>query len=308
MITNPAGTIVVSSVGWVEKDALWVLDPSSGWPETIPLDTGAMWASLHSSGTDRFAVAHHFDGQHLEISVRSFAAPRAVLAWAVVADGGSRLHGDAAAWSDVPRLYVEHLAFAPWEDSVLVSVTPAAGRVDVQRLEWYDRSFDKDYQGVLGVVVLPDAETALISVQRSSRLVVHDLHTGQRRRFVDLGDHVCNPLLELRNGGAELWTIDYDTLLVLRTADWKVLRKARLQRAPAGTQAFLGHLAFAPDQDLCVVARPFSGDVVAVEPARLRIERVASLGHEPLEVTALHGGAIVARDWRTGALLTGTLA
>ena len=308
MITNPDRTLVVSSVGWVEKDALWVLDPASGRAETIACGTGAAWCSLHGGGAERFAVAHHFDGERLEITVRGFPAPAAVLARAVVERGGCRLLGDAAAWRDVPHLYVEHLAFAPWDDSVLLNVSPAEGRVEIQRLEWYDRSFDKDYQAVLAVLALPDRESALIAVQRSARLIVHDLRSGRRRRYVDLGRRDGNPQLELRGDGAELWATGYDSLLVLRTADWSTLRKARLQEPVEGTQRFIGHIAFAPRDGACVVARPFSGDVVELDPATLAIRRTARVGAEPLEVAALHDGAVVARDWRSGALLRGVLA
>jgi hypothetical protein len=95
--------------------------------------------------------------------------------------------GDPSAWTDVPLLYVEYLGFAPWKDFVLLKVSPMTGKMEVQRLEWYDDSYDKGYQGVIGVLQLPDDGSALVSVQRSSRLILHDLETGrQRRQFISV--------------------------------------------------------------------------------------------------------------------------
>ena len=56
-----------------------------------------------------------------------------------------------------------------------------------------------------------------------------------------------------------------------------------------------------------MVARPFSGDVVGIDAATLKIRRSAKLGREPLELAALPGGEVVARDWKTGDVLHGKL-
>ena len=146
-----------------------------------------------------------------------------------------------------------------------------------------------------------------MSVQRSSELVLHDLQTGAKRRSISLAGRGGNPALQLRRDGAEVWASDYDTLLVLDRQRWKILRRARLQRAAAGTQQFIGDYSFTPDEELCVVARPFSGDVVGIDAATLRIRSSATLGRQPLEVTTWSGGEIVARDWKTGDVLRGRL-
>ena len=65
MIVNPERSLVVSSLGWVEGDALWVLDTSRGTPTVVPLETGGRYASLHGSDLERFVVAHHFDDKPL---------------------------------------------------------------------------------------------------------------------------------------------------------------------------------------------------------------------------------------------------
>jgi hypothetical protein len=128
-----------------------------------------------------------------------------------------------------------------------------------------------------------------------------------QRRSIELGNRGGNPSLELHNSGKEVWASDYDTLVVVRTEDWQIDRRARLQSAIGGTQQFIGDFSFAPDQELCVVARPFTGDIVAVDIATLRIKRSAKIGRQPLEVAALPRGEVVARDWKTGDLLRGAL-
>jgi hypothetical protein len=307
MISNPEGTTALSSLGWVDHGGLWRFNIASGETDTIPLRTGGRYSSLHYLSSDRFAVAHHFDGRRFEVSVRSFSSPGDVLAHAVLEDGENSVVGERTAWSGVPLLYVEYLHFAPWNDFVLLRISPSTGKFEIQRLQWYDNSYDKGYQGVIDVLALPDGTCALVSVQRSSRLILHDLETGTQKRSIDLGGHGGNPRLVLRDSGKEVWASDYDTLVVVGTADWQVLRSARLQNAFTGTQQFIGDFSFAADQALCAVARPFNGDVVAVDPASLRIKSSAKLGRQPLEAVALSGGKIVARDWKTGDLLLGTL-
>jgi hypothetical protein len=309
MIADPARTLVLSSMGWVDGDALWRFDVGSRRVDTVPLGTGARYARLHAEDGDRFAVEHGFDGARFEVSVRSFARPELTLARAVVEPGRSALEGEPAAWIGLPQLYVPYLTFEPWRDSVLVRVVPGAGRVDVQQLPWFDGSYDKGYQAPIDVIASPDGSAAVISVQRSSRLILHDLATGTARATVDVAGRGGNPELRLRAAGRELWASDYDTIAVVRTADWRVDRHALLQGEPeVPRQLFIGDYTFAPDADLCVVARPFGGDIVALDPGTLKVTLTAHVGGQPLHVAALGGGAVIARDWKTGALLSGTLS
>jgi len=89
--------------------------------------------------------------------------------------------------------------------------------------------------------------------------------------------------------------------VVIDPASWRVLRKKRLQ---SGGQ-FFGDYSFSAD-GTCWVARPYSGDVIELNE-RLGTERVSKLGRQPHEAIALPNGDIVARDWKTGDLLTGRM-
>jgi hypothetical protein len=66
--------------------------------------------------------------------------------------------------------------------------------------------------------------------------------------------------------------------------------------------------SFVADEARCVVARPYSGDVIEIASSTLTTKRRAKLGRQPLEAVALPGGKVVARDWKTGDVLHGTLA
>jgi hypothetical protein len=63
---------------------------------------------------------------------------------------------------------------------------------------------------------LSGEDSALISVQRSSQLILHDLQTGMMKRSLDLGGRGGNPKLQFRKGGVDIWASDCDTLVVLR--------------------------------------------------------------------------------------------
>jgi hypothetical protein len=155
MISNPERTLLLSSVGWVDHDALWRFDVATANAERLPLDSGARYLSLHSSGSDYFSVGHHFDGARFELTVRRFSDPVNVLARATVNDEERQMVGDASAWKEVPLLYVEYLSFEPWKDFVLLKLSPSTAQIEVQRLEWYDDTYDKGYQGVIGVLAVP---------------------------------------------------------------------------------------------------------------------------------------------------------
>ena len=291
---------MLSSLGWVEGDAIWSLDVASGTPRTIPQNTGARYTSLYSSDTERFVAVHHFDGARFLASVGVFSAPEVTLSSASYENGRSALAGHADAWNGLPRLFVQYLK-EPWNDYVLVSVTPAGAFA--HRLEWYDSSYDKVYQSVIDVIALPDPRYALVSVQRSSVLIVHDLETGRAHQKITMGTQHGNPRLTLRDN--MVWAADYDTLVVIDAQSWRVLRKKRLQGAMTGTGQFIGDYSFSPDGGCCV-ARPHSGDVVVVNE-RLKIQRSAKLGRQPQEAVELATGEVIARDWKTGDLLRGRM-
>src|SRR5262245_60126060 len=113
MISDRDRTTLISSLGWVDHDALWRFDVASGRLDRIDLASGAWHLSLQPSGESRFCVGHHFDGTRFEMTVHAFTDPAQVLARAVVMDGEQRWEGDASVWEGGPLLLVAYLGFAP---------------------------------------------------------------------------------------------------------------------------------------------------------------------------------------------------
>ena len=118
------------------------------------------------------------------------------------------------------------------------------------------RDVRQGYQGLVQVLALSD-DTALVSVQRSSQLILHDLNTGKRKALDRVSPAAAgNPRLTLRNSGREIWASDYDTIVVVDTTTWRTVRSMRLQdAATTNGRQFIGDYAFAADEPQCVVAR-----------------------------------------------------
>lgn len=117
-----------------------------------------------------------------------------------------------------------------------------------------------------------------------------------------------NPELFFRRRAAELWAADYDTLIKLESTLWRVVRSRKLQKAASGTAQFIGEFSFDANETLCAVARPFSGDIVGIDPDTMRTKYRAKVGSQPIEVALLRDRRVFARDWQTGSLLAGKLS
>jgi hypothetical protein len=125
---------------------------------------------------------------------------------------------------------------------------------------------------------------------------------------LSLADRGGNPALRFRRGANELWADDYDTLLRIEPGDWRVRNRRLLQGGwTTGSRQFIGEYAFNNDETLCAVARPFSGDVVALNTTNFRITHACNLGRQPLLVALLSDGTVWARDWKSGDVLRGAL-
>jgi hypothetical protein len=298
--------LIVSSQGWIDHSALWSLDTRSGKVSTQQL-SDAGYLSTYQGSEGYFSVAHHYNGDRLEITVHSFLDPFRSVAAAHVGPAGVGFDDDPSAWAHVPSAYVEFLKRPSGSDCYLVRLDGARSRGEIIPLDWYDDSYDKGYQGVLDAVQVPGEDTVIISVQRDSHPVVFDPVKRAVRAKISLAGRNGNPTLRFRQRANELWADDYDTLLRLSPSSLKVKDRLRLQSAAAGTGQFIGEWCFDPAETLCAVARPFSGDVVGVDTKKFKVTHTSRLGGQPLLVALLTDGRVYARDWQTGGLLRGQL-
>jgi hypothetical protein len=305
MLLSPDEQTIVSSLGWVDRGAIWVLDVATGRVRSVQMGD-AKYLSLQAGRAGHFAAIHHYDADRLVITAHSFSCPEDVLGRCVISHSDRRIEGSPMPWENLPRHYVAYLVQPAWSDFALVTVD-ASRPVSLQTFEWYDDSYDKGYQGIVGVTDVPGSNLLLVSVQRSSKLVIYDPDARRKQGEVALAGNHGNPSLHFRRASPELWADDYDTLLKLEPGSWRILRSRKLQGAAQGTAQFIGQFTFNDDESICAVARPYSGDVLGLNPRTLRTSHRAKLGKQPLEVALLRDGTVCARDWKSGDLLRGKL-
>jgi len=299
-------TLIVSSLGWTDGGGLWLLQTRSGDVSTHRI-SDAKYLRLNAGSNDYFSVVHHYEGDRVDISAHSFADPAKVLARVSFRPTGHLFEGDATVWAHVSKAYVAYLKRPALSNYCLFLIDPVSPGAEIVNLDWFDDSYDKGYQGVIGVVEVPDEEKLIISVQRDSHPVLYDLDQRKVISKLSLADRYGNPTLRFTQQPRELWADDYDTILRLSPSDWSVKDSMLLQRASSGSRLFIGAYSFNKDESLCAVARPFSGDVVAMCMKKFKITHTCNLGHQPLLVSVLSDGTVYGRVWKTGELLNGKL-
>lgn len=303
MIIDQARKRAISNLGWVDRGSLWVYDVGAD-PISVRL-SDADHLVLRDGANDHFAAMHHFKGEQLRIAVHTSRDPELEVASCELRkDQRHAFSGDVEAFAQVPRFYTAYLTaeVAPENGYYLIRLTPE-GIADFQRLDWFNsESYDLGYQSVLGAVEIPGTSTVLISIQRDSNPVIYDFVSKEIVQRIRLADRGGNPELEF-HGNNEMWACDYDTLVRLNAEAWVASGQLQLQPATAdGVRQFIGHYDI--DGAQCAVARPFSGDIVFVNTERFEVSHQTVTGGEPLEVAMLDSNRIIARDWKTGALLT----
>ena len=209
------------------------------------------------------------------------------------------LEGDSSVWQRLPQAFTG-FAFGDYR----LILTNDRGQVELQGFDWFDNSYDKGYQGIVGVTETSNSNLLIISIQRDSSPVLYDSMKKQIVRKLRLADRHGNPEFYLRVASDEFWVSDYDSIVKLHATTLEVLRVERIQDAAPGTQQFIGKFCFNIDQSLCIVARPFSGDAIILDSDSMLQTHRIKLGRQPLDVGWLADGNIVARDWKTGDFLS----
>ena len=148
----------------------------------------------------------------------------------------------------------------------------------------FDHSYDKAYQGIVGVAEVPDSSLLIIAIQRDFDPVLYDPESQKAVRKLNLADRGGNPEFQLLAAAHEFWTADYDAIVKLDGRTLKVKGIQMVQAAHQGTRQFIGNFCFDSGQDLCFIARPFSGDAVILDANSMTEMSRIMLGGQPLDI------------------------
>jgi hypothetical protein len=301
MLMDAAERCIVSSIGFLDHGSLVVWDTVTGSRTVLPVDD-SQHLRLHGGEDDYFAVSHHHDG-HFHVTARHFSQPDTVLGTLWFPELlTAELDGDPAVWERLPHLYGGRDSRAGEVDDIVVRVRLGGARCEAQLMDWRSE-YDLMYQGMRNPVDARRDELVLIPVQRSARVVIYDWAAQAVVGHIPLpGGYSGNPTLRWRTP-TELWADNYWSLAAISGNDWSV----RIDRRLEPSRAFIGSWSFSQDLTTVTVARPRSGDVLALNCATLESVARVDLGGEPLEAIALSNGRVFARDWKSGDPLTGRL-
>ena len=289
---------VISSLGWVDKGGLWVYDNITDKAETITL-SNANYIVLFAGCNGYFSVLHVFDNA-IEITVHHFGDPTYILSKVAFNSFGVSL--DKTLWENVPQYYVADFSVNNDFDTHLVKIGEENILLQGDKTEWYRKgNYDFMYQGLSSVTQYFDE--LIFTVQRDGSLYRFSLKENKLLQKIVLAGNHGNPVPHF--GDRLIWTVDYDTLVQVSVKDWSVVKTKKLQDAEKGVAHFIGELSLNSDGSLCVVPRPFAGDVITLNE-NLKVKRRCILGKQPLQAVALDD-QIIARDWKTGELLKGKL-
>ncbi len=305
MILNNDKSHAISTLGWVDKGFLWQYSLGQASPRCFAI-SDAKYLILHAGEDDLFAVVHHWEGSRLEITAHPYSNPQQTLSrlslQRVIPHLSSKVElsceGDIHVWERLPAAYTGY-AFGDYQ-----LIMPHAGlEQEVQTFAWFDDSYDKGYQGIVGVMEIPGSPLLIISIQRDSHPVLYDPVTQTAVRKLNLADRRGNPLFQGRPTAHELWATDYDAIVKLDAKSLDVKASKLLQQATSGTGQFIGEFCLDPSQSRCLVARPYSSDILILDANSLVETSRIKLGRQPLDLAMMADGTIIARDWKTGDFL-----
>jgi hypothetical protein len=300
MIFNDAFQKVVSNLGWVDKGNLWIYDGINADNDIIKL-SDSQYLTLTEGTNGYFSIVHHGNNSEIEITVHHFDDPRKEYCRTSFDNFKTNFSGDSTFWEFVPIYYVCGLTLNDKFDFHLLKIVGGAITIEDNKLDWYTKGdFDFMYQGLTGVIEYNNE--LIFTVQRDGSLYRYSLDQDRIIDKVNLAGNSGNPQPIIKND--EIWVSDYDT--ILRLKDWKIKNIKKLQEAEKGTSQFVGNFSFNTEKDLCIVARPFSNDIVGINK-NLKIKYTCSIGKQPLEAVLMNNDVVIARDWKTGELLKGKI-
>jgi hypothetical protein len=289
---------VVSSLGWIDKGSILIHDTIKNITRNVRL-SDADYLMLFKGSNGYFSILHVYK-DNIQISIHHFEAPDEILSnltW--VNDLNKKNLG---IWHHVPNYYTVGFSIADHFDFHLVQVEAERLVLQDDKIKWYrEGNFDFMYQGLTSVTEYNNE--LIFTVQRDGSLYRFNVSDNKLEQRIVLAGNSGNPYPHIGNGF--LWTVDYDTLVQVSLKDWQVKAQKKLQGAEKGVAHFIGDVSLSLNNSLCIVPRPFSGDVITLNK-NLKLKHTCVVGKQPLEA-AIIDNKVIARDWKTGELLQGKL-
>lgn len=298
MIFDAETQTMVGNLGWLDKGALWKFDLRSQTEDWISVE-GAQYLTLRPGSNGFFRLVHHQSADQA-VSIRRVREPARELASVRYNSGTPAFQGDLDLWKQVDPAMIIQTSSGPR----LRLINVAEQRLVDLDLTWFTNgNYDLGYQGLVDCMTMTGTGTIVVSVQRSSKLVLIDPDKDGPIGAIELADRGGNPTLRKRTGN-DFHASDYDTLCRVDSRSFAVSQSAVLQEAAApNTRQFVG------DYDIgsgtCAVARPFSGDVLLLDSESFKVLGHAKVGGQPLAVCLISESTVLTRDWKTGRVGTG---
>jgi len=312
LLDSSEGRLLASPHGWAHEDSLMLLDTRTDMSTTIPI-APSKFVMMERGSSSHFLLNYCEPKGYASvrlIEVRPFDSPTQVVSRCRISPSSIQLEGDLNVWERLPRAHVVDLGPEGGDFAYVVWLHPKAGVGDWIPLTWWnDESYDRGYQSVLSAVEIPGTDKVIIPVQRDSCPIIFDLRERRAVGRITLSERRGNPRLFFRRLAPEVWADDYDTLVRLDSKGLVKTGSVLLQPSDAsGARQFIGDFAFATNEGVCAVARPFSGDILAVDPETLRPVAHAKVRGQPFTVAVLSNGKVYSQDWHSGRLLKGQLS
>ncbi len=300
MIFNETLQKAISNLGWVDKGSLWVYDGLKEENTIIKL-SDSKYLTTTEGEDGYFSVVHNYEGSKVEISIHHFDNVQKEYCRISFDNFKTSFQGDVSFCQFVPKYYIAGLSLNNVFNFHLLKIETGIIHLEDEKIDWYTNGdFDFGYQGLTGVTELNDE--LIFTVQRDGSLYRYSLSQDKIIEKIELAGNYGNPQPIIL--GDEIWVADYDTFVNLK--NWKIKSRKRLQNAAGTVAQFIGDFSFNKENNLLIVARPYSSDVIALNKD-LKIKYVCKTGAQPLTAVLMKNQIIIARDWQTGNLLKGIL-
>ena len=301
MINDSNNKYVISNLGWVDKGSLWIYSSVKNNIECFEL-SNSQYLSIHKGENEYFSIGHNFNDTRFEITVHHFSEPTKVLCKLSFDNFTNTVDGNINLLGYVPKYYIANLNLNNEFRFHLFSIENNLLSLTDEKINWYyDGDFDFGYQGLIGVTEYKDE--LIFCIQRDGSLYRYSLIYNKIIEKIPLANKFGNPRITFCENYTELWVDDYDTLLKINPQKWEIENGKLLQPADKGCGQFIG--SYSINKGLIVIPRPFSSDILIFDK-NLNMKASIKIGNQPLEAVLLDN-LIVAREWQTGKLITGTI-